>query len=177
MTIPFLTGIFGSIVLVAGAALPENKKATHPMQSAKNWCFAIGGLIMLIYSILAYLEGGSVFFILFEVLIVIATVLMILDADDKVDIPVISISGIALVVLSLYWFEDYSTIIFIFGLTAVGLGYALKINTIRRDLALTVGSALIALFSYFAGDWIFFWLNVFFSLFSGYYLLRKLVKK
>jgi hypothetical protein len=48
-------------------------------------------------------------------------------------------------------------------------------GTIRRVLALTLGSALIAIFSYIEASWIFFWLNVFFALFSAYYVARGVI--
>ncbi|MBI4234908.1 hypothetical protein HY604_01255 [Candidatus Peregrinibacteria bacterium] len=65
----------------------------------------------------------------------------------------------------------------IFGLCGIGLGYAFQMGTIRRNLALTLGSALIALFSYFEKSWIFFYLNVFFAIFSLYYTLKSSQKK
>jgi len=39
---------------------------------------------------------------------------------------------------------------------------------------LALGGALIALFSYFEVNWIFFWLNVFFAIFSGYYVYKMI---
>ena len=48
----FLAGLIGSLTLVTGAAWPEMKVKKHPVKSVKNWLFAIGGLIMLIYAIL-----------------------------------------------------------------------------------------------------------------------------
>ncbi len=50
----------------------------------------------------------------------------------------------------------------------------MKAGTSRREFALFAGSALIAFFSYLTATWVFFWLNVFFALFSGYYLLKTL---
>lgn len=172
MNLIFLTGIAGSLVLVTGAAWPETR-ITRPVQSVKNWLFAIGGFIMLLYAYLGFREGGPVFFVILEILVGIASVLMMIDADDRIDAAVIGTGGGALIVWSLYLFEGYQTAIFIIGLAAVGLGYALKMGTLRRDLALTLGSATIAVFSYLEANWIFFWLNVFFAIFSGYYLLKK----
>ena len=132
---------------------------------------------MLIYAILGYLVGGPIFFIFLEILVVIASVLMMLDISDRIDTAIISIAGLILIVWSLTLFEGYNTIFFIIGLSGIGLGYAFEMGTLRRGIALTLGSALIALFSYIEASWIFFWLNVFFALFSGYYVLRLLIRQ
>lgn len=52
------------------------------------------------------------------------------------------------------------------------MGYAFKMNTLRRDLALMVGSIFLALFSYLEASRIFFRLNTFFALFSLYYTIK-----
>lgn len=170
----FLTGLLGSLVLVAGAAWPENKVQKSPVKSTKNWLFAIGGLIMLIYSIFGYQIGGSVFYVFLELLVCLASILMMLNVRDSIDTPIIVVSALGLIGWSLYLSQGYSTIIFITGLCGIGLGYALKMGSIKRDIALTLGSALIALFSYIEASWVFFWLNIFFALFSGHYLLKNL---
>lgn len=172
----FLTGIVGSIILVMGAACPEPKTKKHPVKSFKNWLFAGGALIMLAYAILNYFIGGSVFFIFLEVLIVLASVLMMLDIPDNLDAPIIALCGLGLVAWSLFLFEDYKTIFFITGLSGVGLGYIFDGGTLRRSVALTLGSILIAIFSYIEVNWIFFWLNAFFAGFSGYYVLMHFKK-
>lgn len=171
----FLTGLIGSLILVLGAAWPNPKKAIHPAKCTKNWLFAIGGLFMFAYALLGYLNDGPIFFVILQILVAVSSVLMMLNLDDRIDTPIISISGIILIIWSLYIFEGYNTLIFIFGLAGIGLGYAFKMGTIRRDLALTLGSILIAIFSYVEASWIFFWLNTFFALFSGYYLIRSLI--
>jgi len=170
----FITGLIGSLVLVTGAAWSEGKDVKHPMKSIKNWLFAIGGLIMLLYSILGYLQGGAVFYIFLEGFVVVSSILMMLNAPDSVDIPVISICGLGLIIWSLFLLKDYTTVFFILGLSGVGLGYAFEMGTVRRSVALTIGSALIALFSYLGSSWIFFWLNVFFAIFSVYYVYKGL---
>jgi len=171
----FLTGIIGSLVLVLGAAWPENMTSS-PTKSIKNWLFAIGALLMLSYATFGYMTGGAIFYIFLQAFIVIASVLMMLKIDDRIDTAVVSIFGIGFIIWSLMLFEGYSTIIFIIGLSGIGLGYAFDMGTLRRGVALTFGSALIALFSYIGANWIFFWLNVFFALFSGYYMLKTLIK-
>lgn len=168
----FLTGIIGSLVLVTGAAWPEIKDTNHPTRSVKNWLFAIGGFMMLLYAIFGYLQGGPIFFVMLEIMVVISSVLMMLNTSDKVDIPILMISSLGLIIWSLYLFEGYNTIIFVLGLCVTGLGYTSKMGTVRRSAALTSGSALIALFSYLEASWIFFWLNIFFAVFSAYYIYR-----
>jgi hypothetical protein len=172
----FLTGLIGSLILVTGAAWPDKKGLTHPAKSFKNWLFAIGGFIMLLYAILGYLQGGTIFFVLLQILIVISSIFMMLNTPDKIDTPIISLCGLALIIWSLYLFEGYNTIFFVLGLSGVGLGYAFKMGSFRRGLALTLGSILIAIFSFIEINWVFFWLNAFFAVFSGYYLLKSLKK-
>lgn len=173
----FFTGLVGSLVLVTGAAWPEPKTGIHPVKSVKNWLLMVGAVIMLAYAILGYIADNSIFFVILELLVVIAGVMMLFDVPDRIDTPVITTSGLALIVWSLYLFEGYNTVFFILGLSAIGLGYTLQMGTIRRSAALTAGSILIALFSYIEASWIFFWLNVFFGIFSGYYLLILAYKK
>jgi len=170
----FLAGLVGSILLVIGAAWPEPKKKMHPVKSVKNWFFIIGGLLLLNYAMLGYLKAGPIFFVFLQILVLISDILMMLDTDDRIDTAVISITGAGLVIWSLFMFSGYGTVIFIFGLMAVGLGHAFEMGSLRRSIALTAGSMLIALFSYLEANWIFFWLNVFFALFSGYYLIKGL---
>lgn len=172
----FYIGLIGSIILVTGAAWPI-VKVKHPVYSKKNWLFAIGGVFMLVFSILGYLNGGPVFFIFLQALVAVASILMMINAPDKVDIPIITTSGIALIIWSLYLFEGYNTIFFILGLTGIGLGYTLQMGTVRRNAALTIGSILIAVFSYVEASWIFFWLNTFFACFSAYYVVKLALKK
>ncbi len=171
MDITFLIGVIGALVLVAGAAYPA-KKVKHPTHSAKNWLFAVGGLIMLIYSILNYLAGGAIFFIFIQILVNISSILMMSNTSDKVDSVIISIAGVSLIAWSLTLFEGYNTVFFILGLVGIALGYALETGTFRRNFALTIGAILIAIFSYIEASWIFFWLNIFFALFSGYYTFK-----
>ncbi len=174
MDYSFFTGLLGSLVLVAGAAWPVPKGKVHPTKSVKNWLFLVGGFIMLLYSILGYLNGGQIFFVFLELLVGIASIMMMLNLNDVIDTVVITLSGLVFIIWSLYLFQGYNTIFFIVGLTGIGLGYAFEIGTLRRDIALTLGSAIIALFSYLEASWVFFWLNVFFAIFSAYYLYKNL---
>jgi hypothetical protein len=168
---PFWIGIIGSLVLVSGAAYPV-RTFKKPYHSTKNWLYAIGGAIMLSYSILNYLNGGPIFFVFLQTLVNIASILMMLNTDDRIDTGIITVAGLGLIIWSLTIFEDFSTFIFIFGLVGIAIGYAMNTGSFRRNLALTIGSLLIATFSYMASDWIFFWLNVFFAMFSGYYSIK-----
>lgn len=174
MDIIFLTGLIGSLILVVGAAWTNIGDPKHPAKSVKNWLFAVGGLVMLLYSILGYQNGGPIFFVFLEILVTVASVMMMMNLDDRIDAVVISIGSLGLIVWSLYLFQGYNTIIFILGLAGIGFGYAFETGTLRRDVALTLGSILIAIFSYLEASWIFFWLNLFFAIFSGYYLVKNL---
>ena len=167
MTTNFLVGLIGSFVLVAGAALPDTE--VKPVYSPKDWCFAIGAVIMLTYSILNYLSGAPIFFIMLEILVVVASAFMMFDVDDRIDEPIVVLLSVALIIWSLTLFEGYGTIVFIVGLAGIAVGYVAKAGTVHRELALFLGSALIALFSYLTATWVFFWLNIFFALFSAYY--------
>ncbi len=173
----FLTGLIGSLVLVTGAAWPEIKDIKHPAKSLKNWLFAIGGFAMLLYAIFGYQQGGPIFFVILEALVAIASILMMLNTPDKFDGAVLTISGLGFIIWSLYLFEGYNTVFFILGLCGIGLGYAFQMGTLRRSVALTLGSALIAVFSYIEASWIFFWLNTFFAIFSAYYVYKALTRQ
>ncbi|MEZ4932300.1 MAG: hypothetical protein R2788_09295 [Saprospiraceae bacterium] len=168
-------GIAGSLLLVIGAAWPEKKSINNPRDSIKNWMFLIGNLIMLGYALLQYLQNGVVYFVLLEILIFIATILMMLNFKDKWKAISVGISGVFLTGWALLLFDKMHVLIFITGLITVGLGYVFENNTLRRDVALTVGSLLIVAYSLMEEEWVFFWLNLFFSIFSGYYLIRKLM--
>jgi hypothetical protein len=170
-------GIFGSAIVALGAFWPV-KTIKHPVLSIKNWLFALGGAILFAFALLDYLfSNGSIFFVILEMLVIISSVLMMLNTKDEIDIWVISISGIALVIWSLFLFEGYSTIFFILGLVGIGLGYALDTGTLKRNIVLTAGSLLIAVFSYLGESWIFFWLNTFFAIFSMYHSVLLIKKR
>ncbi len=168
MSINFLIGILGAIILVIGAALPDTR-ISHPVKSFKNWFFVIGSLFMLVYSILNYFDGGSIFFVILQIYINSSSIFMMTNTSDKIDVPVMLLFGFILIIWSLFLFEDYSTILFILGLTTLGTGFVLRIHTCKREIMLTIGSAIISLFSYLQGDMIFFLLNLFFALFSEYH--------
>jgi len=165
----FYLGIIGSLVLVTGSAWPE-KKDMIPLKSVKNWLLGLGAACMITYAYLGFLSGGSIFFIFVQALALVATFLMMIDISDVIDTVIIVLCGIAFIIWSLLLFEGYSTVIFIIGFIGIGLGYAFRMGTIRRSFSLFVGGALIALFSYIEASWIFFWLNIFFALFSAYYV-------
>ncbi len=172
-----LVGILGSCILVAGSAWPEHAKTITPHASVKNWLFAIGGVAMLIYAILQYQNGGHPFFIFLQSLIVAASILMMIDTNDTFDIMVLTLLGVGLVVWSLFLFDDYFIITFIVGLIGIGLGYTLKAGSIPRNATLYAGSACIAMFSFHQANWVFFWLNVFFFIFSGYYCIKMISQR
>jgi len=162
----FLVGLLGSIILIIGAALPD-RPAPVAWKSGKNWLFACGNAGMFLYALLGYLSGGPIFFLILQIFIACSTVFMMVGMPDRWDTPALGIIGVGLVFWSLTLFQDSSTAIFVCGLVLLGIGFAMKPGTARRELALAIGSIAIALFSYFARDWIFVILNVFFALLSA----------
>ena len=175
----FLTGLVGSLILITGAAWPETTATAkkHPTKSIKNWLFAIGGFTMLAYALLGYQQGGPIFFVFLQALVGVSSILMMLDVRDSIDIPILSVSSLALIAWSFYLFEGYNTIFFILGLSGISFGYAFGMGTLRRGLSLTLGSILIAIFSYIEASWVFFWLNVFFAIFAGFYVIKALIRR
>ena len=165
MELPFIVGLVGSAILIIGAAWPVTK-SSHPALLPKNQLFFVGSACMFAYSILNYFEGGSIFFVLLQVLIAITTILMMLNTRDSFDVPFITMAATALIVYSLYLSMGTETILFVVGLATLGIGFALTTGTLKRNAALGVGSAIIAVFSYLQVDWIFFGLNFFFAVFS-----------
>lgn len=171
MDLSLLIGIVGWIILILGAAYPI-EKTKIPEKSKKNWIFATWSFLMLIYAALWYFNGWEILFLFLQILMMIASILMMLDTDDRLDVWIISICWIALIIRSLSLFTGYTTIIFVLWLAWLGLWYAFKMKTIRRYIALAIGGILVALFSYIEANRIFFWLNVFFGLFSLYYVIK-----
>ncbi|MFA6523622.1 MAG: hypothetical protein WCS85_04625 [Candidatus Peribacteraceae bacterium] len=176
MTPTFLTGLLGSIILVCGAAYPDHP-TSHPTHSLKNWLLAVGGFLMLVYSWLGWREGGLIFFLILELFINLSSILMMADTPDRFDASVLSLGALVFIGWSLSLFEGYQTVIFILGLAGIAIGYAMKIGTFRREVLLASGSALVAAFSYLSANWIFFWLNLFFALFSGYWMWKLTAQK
>ena len=174
MDLTFLTGIIGSLFAVAGAAVPENEPPKHPTQSLKNWLFLIGALLMTLYAILGYLDGGPIFFILLEALVITACLLSMTTLEDKLKTYVIIFVGAGLFIYALYLFDNQRVIYLILGLITLCLGYAFKNGTLRKLVALVVGSVFISWYSYLEASWVFFWLNVVFGLISGFYLINML---
>lgn len=150
-----LIGILGSAILVAGVANTDQK--------AKNLLFAVGNAYMFLYALVGYLTGGPIFFLILQIFIAISTLCMLLKVPDTYDTPILAIGGLALVGWSLSLFQDYTTAIFVVGLALLGLGFAMESGTRKREIALMGGSAVIALFSFFMKDWIFFGLNAIFA--------------
>ena len=127
---------------------------------------------MFTYAVLNYFAGGELLFILLQILIAVSTILMLLDTDDDKDTPVLACIGAGLIVYALYISHGFETILFIVGLVGLGIGFALDTGSAKRNLALSIGSAVVAWFSYLVGDPIFLWLNVFFAVFSFYHYWR-----
>lgn len=168
---PELLGVLGSLILVIGAAWPVQTSG-HPALSRKNQLFAVGNVCMFGYGLSNYFLGGSIFFILLQVLVLTSTVLMILNTDDVLDASILACVGAAMAVYGLFLFRDYTTVVFVVGLVTLGVGFALNMASMWRQVALAAGSVLIAWFSYTVNDPIFLWLNVFFALFSGFHAYK-----
>lgn len=171
MELSSVLGITGSIILVIGAIYPIEKTKV-PVGSVKNWLFALGSLTMLLYAIVGYLSGWTLFFIYLELLIIIACILMMLNTDDRRDTGIIGGLGIALLIWSFFLLQWRGMALFIVAFIILALGYAFDMHSVRRYLGLTIGGALIALSSYLDASRIFFGLNIFFALFSLYYALK-----
>lgn len=146
-------------------------------QKKKNSLFAIGNACMLTYAFLGYMQGGPIFFLILQLFIALSTVSMLFNIPDKYDTPMLTIGGIALVGWSLSLFEDYSTAIFVVGLALLGIGFAMSAGTFKREAALMIGSAVIAIFSYLMRDWIFLGLNVLFAALSLVNIRRMQMKR
>ncbi len=176
MNLITLLGIIGGTVLVLGAAWPV-KTVSHPIKSTKNWLYALGALILTVFAYLDYTYNGApFFFLIYELYLVFASILMFLNVRERISFILLSIGGVAMVIWSLFLFEDYSTVIFILGIIGIALGYTAKTGTRRRNIILCVASILLALFSYLGHSWVFFWLNVFFALFCAWYSRPSLYK-
>ncbi len=165
----FITGLLGAIILVLGAAWPDRSRA-------KNWIFAAGNFGMLSYAVLDYLGGAAIFYVLLESLCALSSVLILARVPQKPSSILILLVGAGLLAYSIYLFEDTGTLLFIVGLTTLAVGFVTK-DFLKRNMAFVLGSGLIAAFSYLEDSMIFFWLNVFFALFSVYYLLKAAQKR
>lgn len=174
-------GITGSIIIVVGAIYPIEVTKV-PVRSVKNRLLTLGTLILLLYASVGYLSWLSVFFInirleflifiYLEILVVIASILMMVNTNDRRDTWIIGGLGIALLIWSRFLLQWRSMSLFIVAFTILSLGYAFDMHSVRRYIALTIGGLLIALSSYLAASRIFFGLNIFFALFSLYYAFR-----
>jgi len=167
----FLIGLTGSLILLIGSAWPA-EKVKLPYKSTKNWLFGIGSWIMLVYAIVGYLSWGAVFFIFMEILVAISCILMMLPSRDRLNSIIIGGSGIVLIIWSLFLFQNYRTILFVAGMAILGIGFASRLWSQRRNIALTLGSIFVAIFSYTEASRIFFGMNTFFALFSLYYTIK-----
>lgn len=153
-----LIGLAGSLLLITGVVATA--------QHRKNRLFAMGNACMFGYALFGYLEGGTIFFVIQQIFIMLSTLCMLLRVPDNIDTTVLSIGGFALIGWSLLLFQGYGTVIFVAGLALLGIGFAMDTGTRKREMALLIGSLLIAVFSFLMRDWIFFALNAVFAVFS-----------
>ena len=176
MDISFFIGLIWSLNLVTWAARPEPKKVVKSLKSTKDRLFFIWSIILTIFARLWYQNWWTIFFFILQTFVVISWILMMLDTNDTLDTIILSISWVWLTIRSLYLFEGYTTIIFIIWLLGIWLWYAFKMWSIRREAALMIWGILIAIFSYLQPNRVFFGLNTFFAIFSGYYLVKYIKK-
>jgi hypothetical protein len=176
MELAFFSGIIGSVILLIGAIWPI-ERTTIATRSIKNRLFAIGSFVMLLYTIFGYLNGGPVFYIVLELMVMLAIILMFLQTNERMSTGLIGIAGILLMVRSRIFFQWPSMLLFILAFTVLALGYAYQIRTARRFFVLAIGGGLISLSSYLDASWIFFWLNTFFAIFSLFYALKLMSEK
>lgn len=169
MSLPLLSlGILGSLVLTVGAALPEaSSKKVASYKVPKNLILSLGNLMIITYAILNYLiSDASPLYVFLEGLILLATIFMLLDIPDRVEIPAVIIATLAALGLSFWWSQDLSVWWFVLGLGGVSLGFILPPTGSIRSIAFTVGSGFICIFSFLHSDWVFFGLNLAFALVS-----------
>lgn len=178
MEITTSIGIIATIFLTIGALYPI-EQVKRPVDSVKNWIFTVGSLTMLGYAIAGYLAWWEIFFIYWELLIALACLLMMLDVNDKRDGSIITLVSIGLFVWGFPSFQWPHMFLFSIAFFVLGLGYVFDMTSIRRYIGLTLWGILIALASYVDGGGTFFWLNLFFAIFSLYYtiiLIRAKIK-
>jgi len=173
---PFYVGLMGASVLVLGYAWPA-KKIKNPRKSFKNWLFVLGALFMLIYSYFNYLLGGAIFYIFLQLLANLASLFLMLRINKKASIVFIILASIAFIGASLFYFEDFSTVLFIIGLSLIAVGYILDSGTVKRNVMLCLGSMFIAIFSYIEGNMIFLYLNILCSIFTIFHIYKLSLKK
>ncbi len=168
MSGPGIIGVAGSVVLVIGAMLPD-RAVPRASLSYKNWCFGAGAIVMLAYAVANWLQGASVFFVFLEGLMAVASACMLFDVPDRVDVPLMIVFSGLLIAWSLALRTERETLAFVGGLAGIAVGYVMQPGTARREIALLLGSALIAAFSLRTQAWVFFWLNLFFAAFSAFH--------
>ena len=160
----FAIGLLGSILLIIGVATRSPR--------SKDALFAAGNACMFLYALLGYLGGGPVFFLILQIFIAISTVSMLFKIPDRYDTLLLAISGLGLALWSLSLFDGYSTALFVAGLALLGIGFAMDTGTKKREIALALGSVVIAAFSFLMRDWIFMGLNALFAVLSLANLVR-----
>src|SRR3989338_8577125 len=101
MTPIFLLGLGSSLILVLGAAWPDTA-VDRAIASIKDWCFALGALGLLIYSVLNWRGGAPVFFIFLEGMVTLASAFMMLDVSEKISSPILVAATTGLIGWSLY---------------------------------------------------------------------------
>ncbi len=162
-----LVGIIGGLILLGGAAHKDH----NPKR--KNLIFAIGNVLMFAYALLGFIDGGSLLFVLLQIMVNLSSLCMLLNVPDKIDTPLVSLTGLGLAIYAGVYYYSPSTLLFIAGLILLSLGFSLDYKKQLKNVFLVCGSLLIAYFAWLMQDMVFFGLNSFFALFSLKHLLTK----
>lgn len=163
-------GIIGSIILLLASSFHYSKK------SIKKYLFTLGNLCMFAYALFNFIDGGSIFFIYLQILINFSSLLLWLNMNDKYDQPLILGLGGLLTYLALDINLDFLTLLFVIGIITLALGFSTDTKKPTHNIFLFAGSMLIAIFSFYHKDLIFFTLNLFFSIFSLKNLYQEFYK-
>lgn len=171
MDLSFLTGIIGASILTIGAAWPI-EKTNVPTKSVKNWLFVVWSLIMLLYTIFWFINGGGIFYLYSEILIGIASILMMITTKERMNLRIIGILWLLMIILSIFSFPGFPALLFMIAFIILSLGYVSDMHSKNRYLWLGIWGLLIALSSYLGASRIFFGLNTLFGLFGLFYLVQ-----
>jgi len=147
MNIIVIPGIFGSIAIILGMLYQEQNTNKLPHKSVKNRLFFIGGILMTLYSFLDFFQNKVLFFLVLQLFLLTTCVVMITNINEKKALIINIIALIIFVAWSFLAVNSIITLIFIFGLIIVGMGYTFKFSPTKRDIAFIIGSVLLTIFS------------------------------
>lgn len=147
MSLSFIIGVVGAVCTVIGAGWPD-KVPKKPRFSVKNRLFFVGNTLVFCYSVLLAREGGTVFFLYLESVVMLGTILMMTTIPKIYNVIATSVLGLFFVFRVLLGTQDRQTLIFVVGLTGLTIGFVSPAATLQREGALTLGSIGVAIYSY-----------------------------